>query len=135
MAKIEIVLRRAPDEPKDPRDPKFQAELSEFSKSLHSVGLKVSQRGMAFDAAEFLGYPLPEFTVSLAQTIGPALLGAIGVALGAWLKGRYGRKARVKIGDVEAEAQTIEEVGALIAKIQEFQILQEQSRSGNDNET
>ena len=137
MAEIGIVLRRAPDESKDPRDPEFQAELSEFSKSLHSAGLKVSQRGMAFDSAEFLGYPLPEFTVSLAQTVGPALLGAVGVALGAWLKGRYGRKARVKIGDVEAEAQTIEEVGALLVKIQEFQILQEnkQSHPDNDNET
>jgi hypothetical protein len=130
MSEIEIVLRGAPDEAKDPRDRKFQDELSEFSKSLHSSGVKVSQRGMAFDAAEFLGYPLPEFTVSLAQGIGPAL----GVALGAWLKGRYGRKARVKIGDVEAETQTIKEVGALLAKIREFQILQEAKRSRPDND-
>jgi hypothetical protein len=56
------------------------------------------------------------------------------VALGAWLKGRYGRKARVKIGDVEAEAQTIKEVGALLAKIQEFQNLQEAKRSRPDND-
>jgi hypothetical protein len=133
MAEIKIVLSRAPDEPKDPREPKYQAELSEFSKSLRSAGTKVSQHGMAFDAAEFLGYPLPEFTVSLAQGIGPAL----GVALGAWLKGRYGRKARVKIGDIEAEAQTVKEVGELLIKIQEFQIVQQskQLRPGNDNET
>lgn len=56
MAEIAVVLNRAPDEPKDPRDRKFQDELNEFSKSLRSAGLKVSQRGMAFDTAEFLGY-------------------------------------------------------------------------------
>lgn len=122
-----IILRRAPDESQDPRDRKFEAELREFSKSLHSVGMKVSQRGMAFDSAEFLGYPLPEFTLSLVQAIGPAL----GVALGAWLKGRYGRKVRVKIGEVEAEARTMEEVETLLQKIKQFQ----EVKSSDDGET
>lgn len=117
MTEIKIILLRARDEPKDPRDRKFQDELSKFSASLSSAGAKLSQRGMAFDSTEFSGYPLPEFTVSLANSILPVL----GVALGAWLKGRYGRKARVKIGDVEAEAQTVQEIDALLQKIKQFQ--------------
>jgi hypothetical protein len=37
--------------------------------------------------------------------------------LGVWLKGRYGRKVRLKIGEhgeIDAEAQTVEEVKELV---------------------
>jgi hypothetical protein len=55
MEKIEIRLQRAPDDPKVP-DPKFQEELREFSKALQTAGVDYSQRGMAFDSADALGY-------------------------------------------------------------------------------
>ena len=121
MDEMNISLRRAPDEGKDPRDPAFQAELGQFSRRLHIAGLKVSQRGMAFDSVEHLGYPLPEFTVAFVSGASTV----IGAALGAWLKGRYGRKARLKVGDIEAEAQTVEEVEKLLATAQAFQARQE----------
>jgi hypothetical protein len=47
----------------------------------------------------------------------PALCGA----LGAWLASRSGRKVRIKIGDIEAEAHTQEEVEKLLAHAQEIQ--------------
>ena len=42
-------------------------------------------------------------------------------AAGAWLHAKYGRKVRLKIGDIEAEAQSVEEVEKLIARAQEIQ--------------
>jgi hypothetical protein len=116
MKQIEVALRRAPDDP-PVNDPKFQEGLREFSKSLRTAGVTYSQRAMAFDSVDALGYPLPEFLVTLSQAIGPTL----GVILVAWLQGRSGRKVRVKIGDVEAEARTVEEVEGLLQKIKQFQ--------------
>jgi hypothetical protein len=43
--------------------------------------------------------------------------------LGAWLTARYGRKAQVKIGDVEAEAATVADVEALLRRAEEFRRL------------
>jgi len=55
----------------------------------------------------------------LAAVVGPVL----GTGIGAWLRGRYGRKVRVKVGanEIEVEAQTVEEVERLIARAQEIQ--------------
>ena len=50
---IEIVLRRAPDDPPE-NDPQCQAELREFSRTLRDAGLNVSQRAIAFDARHLL---------------------------------------------------------------------------------
>jgi hypothetical protein len=116
MEQIEIVLGRAPDDPQE-NDPKFQEELEEFSKSLRTAGMTYSQRGMAFDAVDAAGYPLAEFLVTFAKEIGPTL----GVILVAWVQGRSGRKVRLKIGDVEAEARTAEEVEGLLQKAKKFQ--------------
>ena len=56
-------------------------------------------------------------TSALLASLGTPL----GTALGAWLHARYGRKVRLKIGDIEAEAQTLKEVEKLIARAQEIQ--------------
>ena len=55
--------------------------------------------------------------LAVAATIGPTL----GAALGAWLHARYSRRVRLKIGEIEAEAQTPEEVEILIAYAREVQ--------------
>jgi hypothetical protein len=46
----------------------------------------------------------------LAQVGAPVL----GATLAAWLKGKYGRKVRIKVGDLEAEASTADEVQTLL---------------------
>jgi hypothetical protein len=115
MVKVEISLKRAPDDARV-NDPKFQEELTEFSKSLRAAGIPYSQRGMAFDAVSAVGYALPGFVVAL-KVIGPSL-GAIFVA---YLHGRFGRKIRLKIGEVEIEAHTAEEVENLLEKVKQFQ--------------
>jgi hypothetical protein len=114
MVRMEIVLQRAPDDPKV-HDPKFQSELRDFSKALRAAGIEYSQGGMAFDAADGGGFPLPEFLVVLTAAITP-----LAGLCGAWLQARYGRKVRVKIGDVEAEGRTVEEVDELLKRAVKF---------------
>jgi hypothetical protein len=55
--------------------------------------------------------------LQLAATLGPSF----GAVLGAWLHARYGRKVRIRVGEMEAEGQTVQEVGALLAKAEEIQ--------------
>jgi hypothetical protein len=113
---IEVVLSRAPDDP--PRnDPAFRKELSTFSKVLHDNGVSFSTRGMAFDSADGGGFvTLGEYVIPLATGV----LGFLGTACIAWLRGRYGRKVRIKIGEVEAEARSVEEIDALLKRVVDF---------------
>ncbi len=71
---------------------------------------------MAFDSVDATGYPLPEFLV----TLGPPTIAALAAIAGAWVQARYGRKVRLKVGDVEAEARTAEEVEKLFVRAAEF---------------
>lgn len=122
-------LLGAPDDPA-PGDESFQAELSRFGKSLKDAGVPYIQIAFAMDAIDAQGFSLPEFVLAFKDMATPAI-GAIGVAVGAWINGRYGRKARLKIGDVEAEARTpteVEELLKLAAKYQE----REHKKHGRD---
>lgn len=60
---------------------------------------------------------LGEWFIRLTAAAGPV----IGTVVGAWLHARYGRKVRLKIGDIEAEAQSMAEVEQLLARAQEIQ--------------
>ncbi|MFL9936924.1 hypothetical protein P0D88_50130 [Paraburkholderia sp. RL18-103-BIB-C] len=44
--------------------------------------------------------------------------------MGAWITARYGRKVRLKIGDVEVEARSIEEVDQLLQRARAFKTAQ-----------
>jgi hypothetical protein len=57
-----------------------------------------------------------EFVLPLANIAGPI----IGVALGAWITGRAGRKLKLKMGDVELEANSLAEIDDLLRKAAEF---------------
>lgn len=120
-----IILLKAPDDPLV-NDPKFQEELREFSRSLHTAGISFSQRAMAFDSVEVAGYPLPEFLV----TLGPPAIAALAVFGGAWVQARFGRKMRLKVGDIEAEARTEEEIGRLLDRAAKFQASQQKRKAG-----
>ena len=58
-----------------------------------------------------------EFLLTLTDKIGPALIAGIA----GWLHGRSGRKVRLKVGDIEAEAPTTEDVEKLVALVEEIQ--------------
>ena len=125
---IRVKLQRAPDDPPE-NDPKFQDELREFSKSLDAADVDFSQRGRTFDAIGAHGYALAEYTIKqLTPVVIPAVAGAIGI----WLQARYGRKVRIKIGSVEAEARTIDEIDKLLKRAADFQTSTSDSTKSND---
>ncbi|MGC2221827.1 MAG: nucleotide-binding protein [Methylocella sp.] len=53
--------------------------------------------------------------------MGPSVIAALATAAGVWFQARHGRKVRLKIGDVEAEARTAEEVESLLQLAKQFQ--------------
>jgi hypothetical protein len=61
-------------------------------------------------------YHLGEFLVSMT----PAAFTAVTAVAAAWIHGRAGRKVRIKIGDVEAEASTMAEIDQLLKKAKDF---------------
>jgi len=99
------------------QDRAFQEELRTFSAALHASGAKVSQRAFAMDAVDGGGYALPEFVIDVLK-VATAPVAAL---CGAWLQARFGRKVRLKIGDVEAEGRSTKEIEELLERAQAFQ--------------
>lgn len=60
--------------------------------------------------------------VEFAKVIVPLLGPALGAAVTGWFQGRTGRKLRLKVGDVEIEARTPEEVEQLLKQVRALQI-------------
>lgn len=75
---------------------------------------------MTLDSADAVGGYTGEVAV-LVQAFGPVLAGI----LGAWLQSKAGRKVRLKDGDIEVEANTVEEVGKLLDMAAERRAKQE----------
>ena len=102
------------------RSQDYQAELRQFEQDLQSKGLEVSPIIELREAWTPVPFPAPyvgDFITKLAAIVGPAF----GMGVGAWLHARYGRRVRLKVGDIEAEAQTLEEVEKLLTHALEIQ--------------
>ena len=78
--KIEMKLVRSPDDPK-PNDPAYVAEVMATAQRLMDSGIRLNQRGMAFDAVAGGGFPLADFTLQVIQATAPTL----GVIVAAWI--------------------------------------------------
>ncbi|CAB3774135.1 hypothetical protein [Paraburkholderia humisilvae] len=65
------------------------------------------------------------YVLSVAQAVGPI----IRPAFGAWLQGRAGRTLRLKVGEVEVEARTMDEIDELLRRAK---ALQEADQGEND---
>jgi hypothetical protein len=112
---LHLTFVRAPDD-HDYFGPVFQAELGTFISMLEAEGVEVSYGHAMFDDVKTVGGIVGEFALPLAGIICPI----IGVALGAWITGRAGRKLKLKIGDVELEANSLVGIDHLVIKAQEF---------------
>ena len=84
------------------------------------IALPYNQSALALDAVDAHGFPLPEFVVAM-KVLGPPAITAIAGYAVAWIQGRSGRRVRIKIGEIEAEGRTIEEVTQLLEKAASFQ--------------
>lgn len=114
---IELV---AAEEDAAPASEEFQTGLSAFGAVLKANGVTCGQMAIAMDSADAHGYPLPEFIAALKTLGGPAI-GAVAAAAGAWMQGPYGRKVRLKIGELEAEGRSVEEVEKLLRLASDYQ--------------
>ncbi len=126
MGQINLVLVSAPDEPRV-NDTAFQAELRDVTGSLRTAGAEFTARHVSLHATGSMDYQLAEFAI---KTLGPAVITGVAGVFGAWIGARTGRKLRVKIGDVEAEAHTREEITALLKRAAKFQQSTETSGEG-----
>jgi hypothetical protein len=107
-AEIEVVLERAPDDP-DVHAPEFQSELGAFYDQADRDELPLVAYGAEWHVH-------PEFVLTLV----PAAIAGVAALCGAWVQARYGRKVRLKIGDMEAEGRSVEEIEALLQKAKQF---------------
>jgi len=96
--------------------PAHQQELRAFEQAFRGEGLPIAAKPAL---AKMAGGPFlsGEFVLKLAGRIGPPLIAGIA----GWLHGRAGRNVRLKVGDIEVEASTMEEVEELIALVPEIQ--------------
>jgi hypothetical protein len=68
---------------------------------------------MAFDSAL---PPDPSTLTDFLVTLTPLVIPVLTAGAGAWAQAHFGRKVRLKVGDIEAEASTTEEIERLLAR-------------------
>jgi hypothetical protein len=107
---IDLELIASPDDP-DYRSSTCQHELENVDEQLRAHALKVTPLQLLQKSADGVSGLSGTFLI----TVGPAVVAALGVVVGAWIQGRLGRKVKLKIGDVEAEARTPDELRDLLA--------------------
>lgn len=88
-------------------------DAGEFRTVLKEQGIKFSERVYVRDAVDGGMTALGEFMFWGKELGVPAITGICG-----WLAARQGRKVRVKMGDIEAEAGSVEQVKELLALVQ-----------------
>jgi hypothetical protein len=120
--KVRFYLRQAPDEP-----PTFsadgQSDLRKVVSALRENHIDADTPFMTLDSAEAVGGYTGEIAV-LLQAVSPVLTGI----LGAWVQSKVGRKVRLKVGDIEVEARTVEEADRLLQRAQALQASQESAK-------
>jgi hypothetical protein len=103
--KMELLLVRAPnDAPLFSEE--YQAELREFSSQAGSS----SQTAFAMDSIDAVGGPIGEFIYDNAGK----LITALTTICVVWIKARNGRKLKLKIGDLQLEANSEKQMESLV---------------------
>jgi hypothetical protein len=105
-----LFLDAGPDDP-PLRDAEYQESLRGVEQALRMEGVTCSPLVSLQKAVGGGEWYVGEFIIEIAKSGVPA---ALATAVGAWLHARYGRKARLKIGDIEAEARSVDEVEKLV---------------------
>ena len=105
---IELVLVPSPSDA-PPFSAEYQTELREFAKQ---AGAR-SQRAFAMDSAAGGGGPLGEFIFDNAGKV----IAALTTICITWIKTKYGRKLKLKVGKIVVEANTPEEIKFLVEQV------------------
>jgi hypothetical protein len=113
---LQITLIPSPADPSEDSD-EYQVQLRRFDDSLRRDGFNPSSvieimEAVGHDIAHHLGV----FNVVLSGSFA-----ALNIALGAWIKEKYGRTVELEVGGVKAKAATVEELREILEIAQEFQ--------------
>lgn len=103
---LQVYLVRAVDG----EAPMFSAEYQDVLRQFSRATRPTSQRGFAMDSIDAVGGGLGEFLFKG----GSLLLPVIGPAAVAYLTGRFGRKVKMKVKDVEVEAASVEQLQEIL---------------------
>ena len=96
------------------RSSEYQAGLKHVTSTLQATNANVSFRVFMQEAIGAPSFLLGGFTIENVKSVALVL----GPIVGAWLQGRYGRKVRLKIGDIEAEARNVAEIEELLKQVE-----------------
>ena len=116
---LELLLITTPDDAPW-WTPEYQDEMSDLDCLLADGGVHHSclvAEGGPGCMGPLEAPALGELFIKLTEHAVPV----IGTAVGVWLHAKYGRRVRLKVGDIEAEAQTAEQVEKLLARALEIQ--------------
>jgi hypothetical protein len=108
---IKIFLKRSTEDgPQFSRE--YQVSIGEVFTAFENEGIKIQPRAFAMDAVDAVGGATGEF-IAFATVLGPAIV----AALGGWLAGRNGRKVKIKVGEIEAEANSVKELDEVLERV------------------
>jgi hypothetical protein len=109
---MELQISMIPS-PEDPawRSDDYQSELRNLGLTLRADGLEIHEVGSPSLPSGDSPPPISgEWRVKLGANLEPALR----VPVGSWLQARRGRTARLRIGEIEADIRTVEELGRVL---------------------
>jgi len=106
----------------------YQGELRQFRDAVDASGIAISPRIAVFDSVGATGGFTGEFLIPITQAIVPFLTAAVV----AWVGRRNGRKLRLKVGDIELEGNTEEDIKLLVAKAKELAPVVDPDRQRED---
>ncbi|CAD2254755.1 hypothetical protein X12_001182 [Xanthomonas arboricola] len=115
LSKLHLILVPDPAEPHW-TDAEIQEIFQMTHRQLKDAGCQVSAVVFLTRDAVSTSKLVGEFAVPLAQVFGPVIASVVVT----WLTGRAGRKLKLKVGDVELEANNTAKVDHLIEKALEM---------------
>ena len=108
---MELQISMIPS-PEDPpwRSDDYQSELRKLGSALREDGLDIHEVG-SYPVRSGERAPISgEWSVKLGATLEPILKAPVG----SWLQARRGRTARLRIGEIEADVRTAEELARVL---------------------
>ncbi len=116
VGKVKLYLVSAPDDPPT-FSTEYQTEMRQVIAALHANKVEADAPFMTMDSVDATGGYIGEIVVPLVTAFAPVFTGI----MGAWVQSRFGRKFRLKDGDIEVEAPSLEGVKELHAMAVEQQ--------------
>lgn len=107
----------------------YQAELRKFKQHMEAAGLGVSPTVTVFDSQGAGSVLTGQFLLSWAPTV-VSILNTVSVGAVTWINGKAGRQLRLKVDDVELEANSQAEIERLLAQALALQALLAEQDSG-----